>query len=225
MSRPGALLAMLGCLAAASPCVLAGDDDALVNTLRRRFPEVKRIEVTPLSHPVSPVAELEIPGDIGLEKRVQTWVTTIGRDGKPHRTAQWWSLKAFAPVMVARRALRAGDPVRPADIAAEERDIAGSGGALLDADPGLADARWRATRFVQAGAPLRRADLEPAPEVLRGQQVRVNLVSGLFTIETTGIARDEGRLGAVIAVTRPGEPQPYFAEVTGEREVLVRGKP
>jgi hypothetical protein len=55
--------------------------------------------------------------------------------------------------------------------------------------------------------------------------VRVSLVAELFTIETTGIARDEGRLGAVIAVTRPGVPEPYFAEVTGERAVLIRGKP
>lgn len=225
MSRLGALLAMLGGCAAASPCAFCGDGDALVSALRGRFPEVRRVEVTSLSHSVSPAAEIEIPGGIGLEKRVQTWANTTGKDGKPRRVPQWWAVKAFAPVMVARRALRAGEPVRPSDIAAEERDIAGSGGTLLDADPGLADAHWRATRFVQAGAPLRRADLEPAPEVLRGQQVRVNLVSGLFTIETTGIARDEGRLGAVIAVTRPGEPQPYFAEVTGEREVLVRGKP
>jgi hypothetical protein len=53
----------------------------------------------------------------------------------------------------------------------------------------------------------------------------VSLVAELFTIETTGIARDEGRLGAVIAVTRPGVPEPYFAEETGERAVLIRGKP
>src|ERR1051325_8199062 len=135
ISRLGALVAMLGCCAVASPCAFSGDGDALVNALRSRFPEVARFEVTPLSRPVSPAAELEIPGDIGLEKRVQTWVTTIGRDGRAHRTARWWSLKAFAPVMVARRALRAGDPVHPADIAAEERDIAGSGGAALVADP------------------------------------------------------------------------------------------
>jgi flagella basal body P-ring formation protein FlgA len=121
---------------------------------------------------------------------------------------QWWSLKAYAPVVVARRALRAGEAVRTADIALEERDIAGSGGALLDADPGLAEARWRATRFVQPGAALRRSDLEPAPEVLRGQQVRVSVVSGSFTIETTGVAREEGRLGAVIGVVRPARRSP-----------------
>jgi flagella basal body P-ring formation protein FlgA len=127
--------------------------------------------------------------------------------------------------MVARRALRAGDPVQGADLAAEERDIAGSGGSLLPADAAPTAGRWRATRFVPSGAPLKRSDLEPAPEVLRGQQVRVNVVSAGFTIETSGIARDEGRLGAVIAVTRPGTAEPYYAEVTGERQVEVRGKP
>jgi flagella basal body P-ring formation protein FlgA len=97
-------------------------------------------------------------------------MTTTARDGKPRRSVQWWALKAYAPVMVARRALRPGEPVQPADLAAEERDIAGAGGALLDADPGLAASRWRATRFVQPGAALRRSDLELAPEVLRGQR-------------------------------------------------------
>lgn len=224
MSRPLVLFTMLSC-GAASPCAFSGEGDALVSALRARFPEVVRFEVTPLARPRAANAEIELPAELALDKRIQTHLTTTGRDGKPRRSVQWWALKAYAPVMVARRALRPGEPVQPADLAAEERDIAGAGGALLDADPGLAASRWRATRFVQPGAALRRADLEPAPEVLRGQQVRVSVVSERFSIETTGIARDEGRLGAVIAVTRPGEPQPYFAEVTGERTVLVRGKP
>jgi len=218
-------MATLAFCAAASPCALAGDGDALVSALRARFPEVVRFEVTPLSRPRGAGTEVELPDELTLDKRIQTHVVIAARDGTPRRSVQWWSLKAYAPVVVARRALRAGEPVRPADIALEERDIAGSAGALLDADPGLAEARWRATRFVQPGAALRRSDLEPAPEVLRGQQVRVSVVSGSFTIETTGVAREEGRLGAVIGVVRPGEAQPYFAEVTGERAVLVRGKP
>ena len=216
---------LFGALACASQCGFAQDAKTLESALRVRFPEVARFEVTPLSRPRAAGAGLELPDELTLDKRIQTHVVTAAKDGTSRRTVQWWSLKAYAPVVVARRALRAGEAVRPADIALEERDIAGSGGALLDADPGLAEARWRATRFVQTGAALRRADLEPAPEVLRGQQVRVSVVSGSFTIETTGVAREEGRLGAVIGVVRPGEAQPYFAEVTGERAVLVRGKP
>ena len=225
MSRTGALLVTLACFAAASPCAFSGEGDALVDALRARFPEVVRFEATPVSPLRAKDAEIEIPADLALEKRIQTWVTTKGKDGKTRRSAQWWAVKAFAPVMVARRALRAGDPVQGADLAAEERDIAGSGGTLLPADAAPTAGRWRATRFVQSGAPLKRSDLEPAPEVLRGQQVRVSLVSDRFTIETSGIARDDGRLGALIAVTRPGTPEPYFAEVTGERQVTVRGKP
>ena len=226
MSRSRALnLVLLAALACASPCGFAQNAETLVSALRARFPEVVRFEATPLSHPRAGNAELELPDELALDRRIQTHVASTAKDGTPRRSVQWWSLKAYAPVVVARRALRAGEAVRPADIALEERDIAGSGGALLDADPGLAEARWRATRFVQPGAALRRSDLEPAPEVLRGQQVRVSVVSGSFTIETTGVAREEGRLGAVIGVVRPGEAQPYFAEVTGERAVLVRGKP
>ena len=224
-SRARLKLLLLAALAGVSTCGFAQDSEALVSALRARFPEVVRFEVTPLSRPRAAGTEVELPDELTLDKRIQTHVVTAARDGTPRRSVHWWSLKAYAPVVVARRALRAGEPVRPADIALEERDIAGSAGALLDADPGLAEARWRATRFVQPGAALRRADLEPAPEVLRGQQVRVSVVSGSFTIETTGVAREEGRLGAVIGVVRPGEAQPYFAEVTGERAVLVRGKP
>ena len=217
--RPIALAGLL----LASSCVFAEARDELASALRARFPELTRIELTPLSR--LPAGEVEIPAELALEKRIQTRVKTTGKDGKPRQGAQWWALKAFSPVMVARRTLRPGDAVQPSDIAAEERDVAGAGGALLSADPGLAGTRWRATRVVRPGEPLRRSDLELAPEVLRGQQVRVSLVSELFTIQTTGIARDEGRLGAVIAVTRPGATEPYFAEVTGERAVVIRGKP
>jgi len=205
-------------LALASACAFGAGEDDLASALRARFPELTRVELVPLSR--APAGEVEIPAELALEKRIHTWVSS-----KPRRTGQWWALKAFAPVLVARRTLRPGEAVQPSDLAAEERDIAGTGGALLTADPGLAAARWRATRMVQPGMPLRRSDLEPAPEVLRGQEVRVSLVSELFVIHTTGIARDEGRLGAVIAVTRPGTPEPYFAVVTGEREVTLRGKP
>jgi flagella basal body P-ring formation protein FlgA len=227
MSRSRALrnLLLLAALACASPYGFAQNSEALLSALRARFPEVVRFEVTPLSRPRTAGAEVELPAELALDKRIQTHVVTTARDGTPRRSVQWWALKAYAPVVIARRALRPGEPVQAADVALEERDVAGSGGTLLDADPGLAEARWRATRFVQTGAALRRADLELAPAVLRGQQVRVSVVSAGFTIETTGVAREEGRLGAVIGVVRPGEPQPYFAEVTGERAVLVRGKP
>ena len=115
--------------------------------------------------------------------------------------------------------------MRPSDLAIEERDVAGSVGSLLTADPGLGEAHWRATRFIRPGGALRRTDLEPSPEVLRGQEIRVNVVSDLFTVETTGIARGEGRVGEVIAVSKPGTAERYFAEVTGQREALIRGKP
>jgi flagella basal body P-ring formation protein FlgA len=127
--------------------------------------------------------------------------------------------------MVARRGLRAGEQIHPTDIAMEERDLTESAGLLLTADPGVGGARWRVTRFIRAGAALRRSDLEPAPQVARGQEIRVSVVSDVYTIETTGIAHDEGRVGDVIAVTRPGTSERYFAEVTGEREALIRGKP
>lgn len=217
--------ARLACLAAllASSAAFAAPRDELAAALRARHPELTRVVLTPLAR--VPAGELEIPAELALDKRLRTWVRAPGEDGRPHRHVQWWALEAYAPVLVARRALRAGRPVAPADFAAEERDIAGAQATLLRRDPGVASGRWRATRYVAAGAALRRADLEPAPAVLRGEEVRVSLVAARFTIETTGVARDEGRVGAVIAVMRRGSAEPYFAEVVGDREVLIREKP
>jgi flagella basal body P-ring formation protein FlgA len=205
---------------------------AIAAALQARHPAITRIEVTPLhaesrrrSGVTPPAFDIEIPADAALEKRLRVWATTTGKDGVLRRVPSWWTVKAFGPVIVARRGLRAGEQVRPIDVAVEERDVAGTPGALLIADPGMGNSRWRATRFIQPGAVLRRADIEPAPEVLRGQQIRVSVVSDAFTIETTGIARDEGRVGDLIAVSKPGTPERYFAEVTGERKVLIRGEP
>ena len=78
MSRTGALLVTLACFAAASPCAFSGEGDALVDALRARFPEVVRFEATPVSPLRAKDAEIEIPADLALEKRIQTWVTTKG---------------------------------------------------------------------------------------------------------------------------------------------------
>ena len=240
-TRTADLMGLALCVAGALLSERALSDDsnslepariAIAAALRARHPEITRIEVMPLSAEerrrsgAIPLAfDFEVPADVTLEKRVRVWAMTAGKDGATRRVPSWWALKAFGPVMVARRGLRAGEQVRPMDVAVEERDVAGAPGPLLTADPGIGNARWRATRFIQAGAALRRVDLEPAPEVLRGQQIRVSVVSDTFTIETTGIARDEGRVGDVIGVSKPGTPERYFAEVTGERKVLIRGEP
>ena len=224
MRRRAFVLAL--CLGAGSAWADPGSArEALAAALQARHPGISRFELTPLSEKHIAAAAVEVPEELALDKRVRVWAIASDKDGKARRTPSWWAVKAFAPVMVARRALRAGEQVRPGDLSVEERDVAGAGETLLAADPGVESARWRATRFVQAGALLRRADLEPAPQVLRGQQIRVSVVAETFTIETTGIAAGEGRLGDVIAVSKPGTPERYFAEVTGERQVLIRGEP
>jgi flagella basal body P-ring formation protein FlgA len=214
------------------PSSLESARNELAAALQARHPEVTRIELSPVSgeprrRPGAARIEfdLEIPADVHLEKRVRTIAVTTDGRGATRRLPFWWAVKAFGPVTVARRGLRAGEQVHPSDLAIEERDIAGSAGYLLSADPGLGEARWRVTRFIRPGGVLRRSDLEPSPEVLRGQEIRVSVVSDVFTVETTGIARDEGRVGEVIAVSRPGTAERYFAEVTGQREALIRGKP
>ncbi|HLQ00730.1 MAG TPA: flagellar basal body P-ring formation chaperone FlgA [Burkholderiales bacterium] len=221
-----------GCAASGEPGSPETARSALAGALQARYPEITRFELAPLSgearrqSAAAPsVSGFEIPADVALEKRIRIWAITAGKDGANRRAPWWWAVKAFGPAMVARRGLRAGEQIHPTDIAVEERDLTESPGLLLTADPGVGGARWRVTRFIRAGAALRRSDLEPAPQVARGQEIRVSVVSDVYTIETTGIARDEGRVGDVIAVTRPGTSERYFAEVTGEREALIRGKP
>jgi flagella basal body P-ring formation protein FlgA len=214
------------------PNPLEAARSALAAALQARYPEITRVELTPLSGALRrpsggrpPDIGFEIPADVNLEKRVRIWTFKINEDGTRLRAPSWWAVKALGPVIVARRALRAGELLHPVDIATEDRDLAESPGRLLTADPGMGSTRWRATRFIRAGAAMLRTDLEPAPEVLRGQEIQVSVVSDVVTIQTTGIARDEGRLGSVIAVSKPGTTDRYFAEVTGEREALIRRKP
>ncbi len=217
-----------GCASSGESGTLEAARGALAAALQARHPEVTRLELTPLSAEprrrpaLTSRSGFEIPADVALERRIRIWLITADQDGANRRAPLWWAAKAFAPVMVVRRGLRAGEQVHPGDISVEERDVTESSEPLLRVDPGIGSTRWRATRFIRAGAALRRSDLEPAPEVLRGQEIRVSIVSDVFNIETTGVARDEGRLGDVIAVSKPGTAERYFAQVTGEREASIR---
>jgi flagella basal body P-ring formation protein FlgA len=220
---------LLGCALVVADGVAAGQPELLAHAraeveaqLRARFPQIERVELRPivwrgqwLEHATLTAVQAE---GMRIPKRV---ATRFRDDARTRERTVWWQVRALRTVATTRAALRPGDAVRPADLAGALVDVAGED-ALA---PEEILPRQRVRRYLPAGSLIRVSDLEPAPEVLREQRVKVSVVAGAVTIETAGVAQADGRVGQTIAVINPSSSQRYRAQVTGLGEVTVGGRP
>ncbi len=115
-----------------------------------------------------------------------------------------------AEVLVARRALPAGQALTAADLARERRDLA----ALPDAIGLEAQAIGQAPRSsLRAGQVLRQRLLVPALVVQRGEQVAIVAGSGGIQVQAGGEALEAGAVGAVIKVRNSASGRVIAARV------------
>ena len=77
----------------------------------------------------------------------------------------------------------------------------------------------RLRRNVASGAPVRNAWLEDVPLVKRGEPVRLAVLRGRLRIESTGIARQDGKVGQIVRVENPSSHREILGRV-GEDGVV-----
>lgn len=143
--------------------------------------------------------------------RVAVW-TDVVVDGRHYQSVPaWFSVRAWQPALVARRALRPGEPLGAADFEVREAEVAGR--VPVPADLDLAGLRLR--QPLAAGAVLAREHVEQAPSVARHQSVVVRVALGSVALETTAVASRDGRPGEVIRVRNPETNQTYPARIAG----------
>lgn len=80
----------------------------------------------------------------------------------------------------------------------------------------------RLRRNVESGAPVRNAWLEDVPLVKRGEPVRLAVLRGRLRIESTGIARQDGKVGQIVRVENPSSHREILGRV-GEDGVVHVG--
>lgn len=189
--------------------------------LRVLDPELRRIEVTPVARGLRVPMDTQefhvrLPAKVQLASRVGGWVDFVRNSGVRTSMPVWFDVRASKQVATAARDLRVHEVLADDAVVVREVNVEGVRIAELFKDqPG----RFRTTRFISAGRPLGKADVEQVPPVVAQQAVAVRVVSGTVVIDTTAVAEQEGRIGQIIRVRNQTNTARYMALVTGNQQV------
>ena len=180
--------------------------------------------------PVGALEAISVPaGALGLSARVpapdrlarrMSALVDVSVDGTVYTTVvAWFSVRAQRPALLAQVALRPGDALRAGDFRRQTVDVADASGQALPASLSLDGLQLR--RALEPGTVLTAAHVQPRPSVSRDDRVTVRVVQGTVTIETTGRALSDARIGELIKVSSTTSIEPYTARVVADGVVLV----
>jgi flagella basal body P-ring formation protein FlgA len=167
-------------------------------------PEEKTIAVPAGAVEIKSRAPLRIPST----GRVTVWTDVLINGGHYQSIPLSFTVRAYQPALVARRALRAGEALVAADFEVRETHVEG-----IAADTDLKSLRLR--QPLGAGSVLAAQHVAQARGVTRHQPVVVRVAFGSVALETTALASGDGKLGEVIRVRNPETNQTYPARVAG----------
>ena len=162
-----------------------------------------------------PLSGLETAHSSGTAQLWRGYVAPAGGDDFP----VWVKVRIRQPgqQVFAVQALPAGKPITREQLRLEDNEGPGLG---PDIDQIVGKIPRRS---ISAGAPVRLEWLAEAPEVERGQKVRVEVVSGLAHLRLEAQAQSTGRRGETIALRNPGTGKIFRGRVMGRGWVAVEG--
>ncbi len=199
------------------------DAEALLAAMRRSLPDA-RIEIVEASRSAAPEGEPEFPVS-GLRQTPTgaIWNGFVRYAG--NRRFFIWAkvtIAVAAPRVIAVEDLKPGKPVEAFQLRVETRD--GFPGAPILST--IEEAAGRIPRrSLPAGTVLQPQWLEPAREVVRGQTVEVEVISGTARLTLEAEAEASGSMGQTIPVRNPESKKRFMARVEGPGRVSVgKGK-
>jgi flagella basal body P-ring formation protein FlgA len=157
--------------------------------------------------------------DPWLRERIGVPVQVLVADHKVSSVTVWFSVTAPIQATVysasyARGALASSTRTQVGSV-----DLARTHGASM---PALGDvAGLRLHRAVEAGEAVLPTDFEAVPDVQAQQPVRIDAVSGVVRLSTTGRALADGKIGQTIAVLPRGATEPVHALVVSPQVVTI----
>jgi|SRR5581483_2951069 len=191
----------------------------LLEHLRQVRPDVERFELTLIGHPPS-FARVVVPDNAihgnALTARTCVWIEGGRSVGS---VPVWFAVKAYRAVLVSQRSRGVRDPVDGGDFAVEERDVAPLSGVPLAVNVDLSQLRTR--HVIGAGRVVLKDDVEEIPQVLRGQEVTVEVKHGAVEIQTSAVALREARLGEPVMLQNPTSHLTYAGRVVGQGRAVV----
>ena len=187
-----------------------------------------QLEARPLDEP-GEAALSPPPGPVALHARVVPG-TALARRMLVHVDVHvgarhwrtwpvWFSVHAWRPAWVARSALAVGQPVGEQQFRVERAEVAGLASPPLP--PGQPPQPLRLRRALEAGAVLTAQHVEPQPAVARHQPVQVQVQAGAVSLQASGLAMADARIGERVRVLNPASRESFNARVVAAGLVVV----
>lgn len=192
--------------------------ELLLDAMHRTLPGA-RIELLDSSRQPAPEGEIEFPL-AGLRRGLaDTFWTGSVRFAGNRRFSVWAHVKVSIHVVriVAAVDLHPGNPIGPSDITTVSCDEFPATGTFASSPPEVIGKWPRAP--IPAGSPIRPRQLEAARDVLRGDEVEVDVRNGGAILKLTAIAEGSGAAGEIVTVRNPDSQKHFRARV--ERKGLV----
>jgi len=157
--------------------------------------------------------------DPWLRARIGVPVQVVVGDKKVSSVVVWFAISAPTQARIYSAPYKRGTPGRSVDTRNGAVDLARTHGvsvSTFDAAAGV-----RLDRAVQAGEAVLPSDFEQVPDVQAQQSVRIDAISGVVRLSTTGRALVDGRIGQTITVLPAGASQPVHARVVSNQAVTI----
>ena len=193
------------------------DPAALLASMQRVLPEAE-IEIVEYGRAAAPAGEVVFPK--ALLQPSGLWKGYI--EYAPSRRFSIWArvkVRLTVTQVVATETLPAGKTIAAPQLRLET--VTAAPGAAVGAQSIEEVAGRIALRSIAAGKPVPRAQLAEAPDVTRGQSVRVEVHHGATRLETEGLAQANGRRGDRVLIQNPTSGRRFLARVAGEGLVVV----
>jgi len=186
-----------------------------------------RIELVDFSRYPVPKGDLEFPrsgytAPLSATQAV-VWRGRVRTAG--NRSTPVWARVRIAVSgkrLVAADDLPAGKPITAAQVRVEESELPLQRGAGL-VDPQQAVGKVP-LRSIRAGSPLVAMQLTAPPEVSRGDNVEVRVLSGAAQLNFQASAESAGRRGDLVMLRNPESGKRFQARVEGQGKVTVDAK-
>jgi len=148
--------------------------------------------------------------------KVTAWV-----DGQP-RASQTicYRLQRFGEVLVARKPIDRGQPIKEDAVALQRREIT-IGGADEPCDRTADLLGLRARRTLRPGDILTLSAVEKAPAIKRGEKARVTVICGAIRISAEAIACADAAAGSTVRLKSAYSDETFVAQIDEEGRIFV----
>lgn len=194
--------------------------ELIAKEILARHPHLVRVEVYGLKVSPEPLSEggfkvLEVPDRPFGRVAFLLLHEAKDRAQKVYATCE---VRAWAPVVRAKRPIARHEPIRAEDLVVEELEVSRLSGFF--SSPEELSGKRSKTR-ITGGSVIRPEQVEEVPEVRKGEKVILVLETPSLTITCQALALEDGRLGEKVKVKVLASEKSFYGEVVDEGTVRL----